>query len=60
MNNKLKDIIASMETKIDMLESEIAYLNQLLIECGFPNGIATLKDAAQELIKLESTLLKSE
>ena len=59
MKNPSKDLMASMETKIDMLEAEISYLDQLLIECGFPNGIATLKEAAKELIKLEAVPIKT-
>jgi len=48
MNNMRK--IAYLESKIDMLETEINYLNNLLVETGFPNGIETLKESAIELI----------
>lgn len=50
-------INAVLESRIDHLETEISYLNNLLVECGFPDGIATLKISAEELIreKREST-----
>jgi hypothetical protein len=40
-----------MESRIDHLETELSYLDHLLIRCGFPEGIATLKMTAQELLK---------
>jgi len=43
--------IAAMESRIDHLETELSYLDHLLIRCGFPEGIATLKMTAQELLK---------
>jgi len=46
-NNKK---MAQMESQIDMLETELFYLNDLLIECGFPEGIKTLKETALELL----------
>lgn len=46
----LETQIAGLESRVDMLETEIAYLNNLLIQCGFPEGTLTLKAAAQELI----------
>ncbi|MFI5334853.1 MAG: hypothetical protein ACHQT8_06825 [Chlamydiales bacterium] len=42
--------IAHLESKIDLLESELTYLDQILVECGFPEGIATLKMTVEELI----------
>lgn len=49
-NNKLLANIASLESKLDMFETELSYINGLLYECGFPEGIKTLKETAQELI----------
>ena len=49
-NKKLLANIASLESKLDMYETELSYLNSILTECGFPEGISTLKQTAQELI----------
>lgn len=43
------NIVASLESKVDHLETELSYLNQLLTQCGFPEGISSLKAAAIEL-----------
>ena len=50
--------IASLESQVDYLETELSYLNDLLIRCGFPEGIITLKATAEELLQ-ESTSLDS-
>ncbi len=52
MNNNNK--MAFLESRIDFLETELSYLNNLLIECGFSEGIATLKSSAEELIRENS------
>lgn len=46
-NNKQ---MAVYESRIDHLEAELSYLNRLLIDVGFPEGIATLKLSAEELL----------
>ena len=46
----LKMTIASLESKVDLLEAELAYLNQLLLRFGFPEGIDSLKLAIEELL----------
>jgi hypothetical protein len=43
--------IARLETRIDYLETELTYLNDLLIEVGFPQGITTLKETALEVLR---------
>lgn len=48
MENNKK--IALLESQNDMLETELSYLDNLLIDCGFPEGIKTLKETALELI----------
>ncbi|MBS0604313.1 MAG: hypothetical protein JSS60_04655 [Verrucomicrobia bacterium] len=48
--HQLKARVASLESKIDMLESELMYLNDMLVRCGFPEGITTLKETVQELL----------
>lgn len=44
-----ENTIASLESRVDHLETEISYLDSLLTKCGFPDGIASLKVAALEL-----------
>ncbi len=48
--------IAVLESRIDHLETELSYLNDILIRCGFPEGITTLKMTAEELIKETESL----
>lgn len=43
--------IATLETLVDYLKTEITNLNQILLDCGFAEGITTLKQAAEELLK---------
>lgn len=42
--------VAELETINDQLQAELRYLDELLREAGFENGLTTLKFAAQELI----------
>lgn len=49
-NINLLKKIAKLESKLDLLETEFDYLNNLLKKCGFSNGITTLKETAKELI----------
>lgn len=46
----LKARVAKLESQVDHLESELTYMNGLLIEVGFPEGITTLKATAEELL----------
>jgi len=50
-NNQFQATIASLESKVDLLEAELIYLNDLLLRCGFPEGTKTLKETAEELLK---------
>ena len=54
MDNHQK--IAVLESHVDHLETELSYLNALLIKCGFTGGIATLKMTAEELLKENQAL----
>ena len=54
-NQELYSKIAILESKVDMLESELTYLNDLLIKCGFPQGINTLKATVEEILS-ENTI----
>lgn len=58
--HQLKSRIASLESKTDLLESELMYLNDMLIRCGFPEGIHTLKETVKELLAEESPNSSSE
>jgi hypothetical protein len=53
--HQLKARVACLESNVDMLESELMYLNDMLVRCGFPQGIATLKETVQELLAEDSS-----
>jgi len=46
----LQTKVAHLETQVDMLESELSYLNHLLTRAGFPQGIQTLKATVEEIL----------
>ncbi len=49
----IKDLykqIAVLESQLDLMESEYSYLNELLVRCGFPFGVLTLKATVEELL----------
>jgi hypothetical protein len=48
--------IASLESRVDHLETELSYLNKILIECGFPEGVATLKESVMEMLQEKQLL----
>jgi len=41
---------AQLESKIDYLETELFYLNNLLTEAGFINAIDTLKKTVESML----------
>lgn len=47
----LEQKLSQLESKIDHLETEFSYLNELLVRVGFDEGIQTLKEAAQEILQ---------
>lgn len=49
--NELLKKIAKLESLCDQLQSEMNYIDQLLREVGFEEGLETLKEAALELIE---------
>ncbi len=51
---KLLSQKAALESKLDLIEAESTYLHQLLVKCGFPKGIESLKVAAHEILSEES------
>ena len=50
----LKTQIAILESKTDQIESELVYLDRLLVKCGFPQGIKTLKATIEEILAEEN------
>ena len=48
--------IAALESRVDHLETELSYLNKILIQCGFPEGIATLKETVMEMLQEKQLL----
>ena len=50
------NIIATLESRVDYLETELSYLNKILIQCGFPEGIATLKESVMEMLQEKQLL----
>ena len=50
---ELKNRNAQLESKLDQLEAELAYVNHLLIEVGFPDGVQGLKEALEEVLRFE-------
>lgn len=53
MQHTLEQKIAYLEFVNDQLLSEIQYVDQLLKLIGFPDGLETIKSAAQEVIEEE-------
>lgn len=54
MQNTFEQKIAYLEFVNDQLLSEIHYVDRLLKLIGFPDGLETIKSAAQEVIEEES------
>lgn len=52
---ELRAWIAQLESKVDLLEAELEYINRLLLEVGFPNGTEGLKEAIEEVLRSENT-----
>ena len=49
----LKSTVANLESQIDHLEAELAYIHKLLMEIGFPEGVHGLKSTIEELLDIE-------
>lgn len=43
--------IAWLESRLDQVETEMGHINQLLLDCGFPEGIHTLKVTIEDLLE---------
>jgi hypothetical protein len=51
MNSIDNKYVASLESRVDHLETELSQLNLLLQKVGFPEGIQTLKETAEEILQ---------
>ena len=47
----MRSQIAALESKVDLLETEIVHLDEILRKCGFPSGISTLKSTVEEILR---------
>lgn len=56
----LHSTIASLESKVDMLETELAYLDKMLVRVGFPEGRQTLKMTIDEVLLEDAELQQEE
>ncbi len=56
MDTNNNNQIAALESRVDHLETELSYLNKILIQCGFPEGIATLKESVMEMLEEKQLL----
>ncbi|MEM8629486.1 MAG: hypothetical protein AAGF04_05420 [Chlamydiota bacterium] len=43
--------LARLESLVDHYETELRELQNLLIQCGFSQGISTLKESARSLLR---------
>ena len=50
-NELLLRKIAKLESLYDQLQAEMKYINNLLVQVGFEDGLTTLKEAALELLE---------
>ncbi|MBS0629936.1 MAG: hypothetical protein JSS30_06940 [Verrucomicrobia bacterium] len=51
----LKKRISELESINDQLAAELRYLDELLKEIGFEDGLITLKEAALELLEQDQS-----
>jgi hypothetical protein len=55
MNSNKDSLIAALESRVDMLETELDYLGKILVQCGFPEGIKTLKMTVEEVLQEDAS-----
>ena len=56
MNSIDNKYVAALETRVDRLETELTQLGLLLKKVGFPDGIATLKESALEILEQDGAM----
>jgi uncharacterized coiled-coil protein SlyX len=52
--SQLKARIAALESQVDLQEAELMHLHEMLIRCGFSEGIKTLKATVEEYLAEEN------
>ena len=48
--SEMQAVIGRLQSKIDHMETEFAYLNRILLECGFSRGLGTLKATVEGML----------
>ena len=48
---KMRAQLAGLESKCDVLETELEYLNRLLVRCGFSDGLSSFKVTVEALLR---------
>ncbi len=54
--NQLRARVAGLESQVDLLEAELMHLQQMLVRCGFSDGIKTLKETVEEYLAEENPI----
>ncbi len=54
LEQKLRAKMALLESQMDFMESDMTHLDDMLKECGFPEGLKTLKTSVEEFISTMS------
>lgn len=49
-DHQLRARLAKLESQVDQLETEYTHINEMLIRCGFLEGISTLRFAMEEIL----------
>ena len=57
---ELRTKMAQMESSCDILETELDYLNRLLKQCGFSDGLVSFKSTVEALLREETDNLFGE
>lgn len=52
-NKQYEKTIAKLVSRNDQLETELTYLNKILVEVGFAEGTKTLKETIEEVLSEE-------
>lgn len=54
LEQKLRAKMALLESQMDFMESDMTHLDDMLKECGFSEGLKTLKASVEEFISTMS------
>lgn len=53
---EMEKMIARLQSKLDHYETEWAYLDRILSECGFRKGLMSLKKTVESMIGADSDM----